>query len=78
MPIAATVSAGQADGSAGRTCPWCDAVNPPDAVRCVACAAVFPTPEGNEALERAAQARIRSMESELNERRGGWWPFRSR
>jgi hypothetical protein len=53
-------------------------VNPPDAVRCVACAAVFPTPEGNEALERAAQARIQSMESELNERRGGWWPFRSR
>jgi hypothetical protein len=44
----------------------------------VACAAVFPTPEGNEALERAAQARIQSMESELNERRGGWWPFRSR
>ena len=29
-------------------------------------------------LERAAQARIRSMESELKQPRAGWWPFRAR
>ncbi len=81
-PAAATSGAVQAngvgDGVEGRICPWCDAVNPLDGVRCVACDAVFPTPAGDEALERAARARIQSMESELNQRRAGWWPFRAR
>lgn len=59
----------------GRICPWCDAPNPPDGARCVACGAVFPTPEGNEALERAARARIQSMEADIKPIRAGWWPF---
>jgi ribosomal protein L40E len=66
------------DDADGRVCPWCDAINAPDAVTCVSCGAVFPTPAGDEALERAAQARIQSMESELRQRRSGWWPFRAR
>jgi hypothetical protein len=61
-----------------RVCPWCDARNPLDAARCVACGAVFPTPEGDAALERAAQARIQSMEADLRPVQRGWWPFRSR
>jgi hypothetical protein len=81
-PAAVTSGAVQANGAAdgvdGRICPWCGAVNPPDGVRCVACDAVFPTPAGDEALERAAQARIQSMESDLSQRRAGWWPFRAR
>jgi hypothetical protein len=39
---------------------------------------MFPTPEGDAALERAAQARIQAIESELKQRRAGWWPFRAR
>ena len=63
----------------GKYCSWCGAQSPQEAARCVSCGATFPTPEGNEALERAAQARIQSMESELRQpKRGGWWPFRSR
>lgn len=61
----------------GRVCSWCDAVNAPDAATCSTCGAVFPTPAGDEALERAARARIQSMESDLKQRRSGWWPFRS-
>lgn len=61
----------------GRACPWCGAINPRDAARCVVCDAVFPTPEGDAALERAAQERISAMEGALRQRRG-WWPFRSR
>lgn len=61
----------------GRDCTWCGASNPPEASRCASCGAVFPTPEGDEALERAAQARIQAMESEIKQRRG-WWPFRAR
>ena len=62
----------------GRICPWCDAPNPPDGVRCVVCGAVFPTPEGDEALERAARARIQSMEADIKPIKAGWWPFGSR
>lgn len=62
----------------GRICPWCDAPNPLDGARCVACGAVFPTPEGDEALERAARARIQSMEADIRPIKAGWWPFRSR
>ncbi|HEX8994776.1 MAG TPA: zinc ribbon domain-containing protein [Ktedonobacterales bacterium] len=62
----------------GRRCHWCGAINPPDTIRCVACEAVFPTPEGDAALETAAHARIQAMESDIKRRRGGWWPFRAR
>jgi hypothetical protein len=85
MPVAPAPAAealasgvGQANGVAGRVCLWCGAVSPSEAARCVACDAVFPTPEGDAALERAAQARIQAMESELRQRRAGWWPFRAR
>ena len=61
-----------------RTCTWCGASNPLLAARCVACGAVFPTPEGDEALERAARARIQSMEADIKPVKAGWWPFRSR
>lgn len=61
-----------------RACAWCGAINPREAARCSSCDAAFPTPEGDEALERAAQARIKAMETELKQQRSGWWPFRSR
>jgi ribosomal protein L40E len=77
-PVSPPHAAVPAHGDDERICPWCDAVNPLDALRCVACDAVFPTPAGDEALERAARARIQSMESEINQRRAGWWPFRAR
>lgn len=63
----------------GKPCNWCGAQNPQEATRCASCGATFPTPAGDEALERAARARIQSMESELKQpKRGGWWPFRQR
>ncbi|HET9111177.1 MAG TPA: zinc ribbon domain-containing protein [Ktedonobacterales bacterium] len=72
-------SAARAGGEAdGRVCSWCGAVNGREAVTCASCGAVFPTPAGDEALERAARARIQSIESELKQRKSGWWPFRSR
>jgi ribosomal protein L40E len=77
-PVSTPRAPVQAHGDDERICPWCDAVNPLDALRCVACDAVFPTSAGDEALERAARARIQSMESEINQRRAGWWPFRAR
>ncbi len=83
MPVASpTASPVAAAGERvdGKACDWCNAVSPRDAVRCVQCGAVFATPEGDEALERAAQSRIQSMEQGLRDGRrgGGWWPFRSR
>lgn len=63
----------------GKPCKWCGTRNPQEATRCMACNATFPTPEGDEALERAAKARIQALESDLKQpKRGGWWPFRSR
>ncbi len=63
----------------GKTCAWCGTVNTPDATVCAACDATFPTPEGDEAMERAARARIEDMQAEINKPRGSsWWPFRSR
>ncbi|HEX8981529.1 MAG TPA: zinc ribbon domain-containing protein [Ktedonobacterales bacterium] len=73
-PMVATPVAPVADG---RACLWCGAINPKGAARCATCDAVFPTPEGDAALERAAQERISEMEKQLRQR-GGWWPFRSR
>lgn len=61
----------------GRACPWCGAINSKNAASCAACDAVFPTPEGDAALERAAQERISAMEGALRQRRS-WWPFGSR
>lgn len=66
----------QADG---KLCDWCGAYSPQGAARCVSCGAVFPTPEGDMALEHAAMQRIKAMEGDLQrQRKGGWWPFRSR
>jgi hypothetical protein len=63
----------------GKLCNWCRVVNTPDALMCSACGAKFPTPEGDEALERAARERIEDMRSDINKTRGSaWWPFRSR
>ncbi len=62
----------------GRLCLWCGARSPLEAARCVSCGATFPTPEGDEALERAARARIQAMENDLKQPRSGWWPFRAR
>lgn len=76
---AAQASAQAADATNGKHCTWCGAYSPQDAKRCVSCDATFPTPEGDEALERAAQARIKAMEGDLQQQRQrGWWPFRSR
>ena len=76
-PVAQAAPVASVIGDA-RICPWCDARNPLDAASCVACGAVFPTPEGDEALERAARARIQSMEADIRPVKAGWWPFRSR
>ncbi|MDE3229795.1 MAG: zinc ribbon domain-containing protein [Chloroflexota bacterium] len=75
----ADAPADTADHTNEKLCAWCGAYSPLDAVRCVACNAVFPTPEGDQALEHAAQERIKAMEGDLKRRRkGGWWPFGSR
>ena len=83
MPVASPIAspvAAAGEGVDGKACDWCNAVSPRDAARCVQCGAVFATPEGDEALERAAQSRIQSMEQGLRDARrgGGWWPFRPR
>lgn len=63
----------------GKVCNWCRVVNAPDAVACASCGATFPTPEGDEALERAARERIADMQADINKARGApWWPFRPR
>lgn len=63
----------------GKTCRWCGAVSAPDARNCSACGATFPTPEGDEALERAARARIEDMQADIQKSHGApWWRFRSR
>ena len=87
MSSDAAIEAARASGAAeprhaasvadGRACPWCGAINSRGAARCSVCDAVFPTPEGDAALEHAAQERISAMEGDLRQRRG-WWPFRSR
>lgn len=79
-PVVARAQGALVAGVDGKTCDWCDAVSPPDAVRCVSCGAVFATPEGDEALERAARARIRAMEQDLRDvqRGNSWWPFHAR
>ena len=77
-PTAAPPASDAAQSGDGRLCLWCGVRSPLEATSCAACGAVFPTPEGDAALEHAAQARIQAMESELKERRAGWWPFRAR
>lgn len=64
----------------GKACTWCGAANARDAATCVSCGASFPTPEGTEAMERAAKARIDDMQEEIQKARmrSGWWPFRLR
>jgi hypothetical protein len=62
----------------GYTCPWCAAPNERSATTCAACGAVFPKPEADAALEKAARDRIEAMESDIQSRRGGWWRFGAR
>ena len=58
------VTAEEPDVGAIRRCDWCAAANPLDVIRCTVCGAVFPTPEQTEAMERAGEARIRTLEEE--------------
>lgn len=63
----------------GKLCNWCRAMSPKDALRCVNCDAMFPTPEGDEAVERAARERIEDLNEDIRKiRASNWWPFRSR
>jgi hypothetical protein len=68
-----------APSEGGKLCNWCRAANPEDASVCIACGAAFPTPEGDEALDRAARARIDDMQEDIRKTRAAtWWPFRRR
>jgi hypothetical protein len=63
----------------GKLCNWCRTMSPRDAISCVNCGAVFPTPAGDEALERAARARIQDLNEDIQKiRNKTWWPFRGR
>ncbi|HEX9037493.1 MAG TPA: zinc ribbon domain-containing protein [Ktedonobacterales bacterium] len=63
----------------GKVCAWCGAVSASDAQACVSCGAAFPTKEGDEALERAAKARIDDMQADIQRTQSkSWWPFRPR
>lgn len=46
-------------------CQWCGAVNPPDLERCQKCNAVFPKPEMDLAMLKAAEDRLRVLEDEI-------------
>ncbi len=67
----------RADSSAERRCEWCGAMTAIAADRCEHCGAVFPRPEQDEALTRAAEERMRDAQTtiELMQRqreRRGW------
>ncbi len=78
-PVAADTAAGEALRPDARHCDWCGATNEPDAERCVACQAMFPRPEQDEALRRASEERMRAVMAELElqerkrKRRGVRW-----
>ena len=65
--------------SGEKRCAWCGALNLPDAARCGACDAAFPTLAGEIALQQAAAIRRRELESKIAElerrdrRRRFWW-----
>lgn len=58
-----------------KRCGWCGTENPPNAERCVQCAAMFPRPEQDEAMRRAGEARIQAAEDEiaLRQRARKWY-----
>lgn len=47
-------------------CQWCGAVNPPELERCRRCNAMFPKPEMDLAMLKAAEDRLRVLEDEIN------------
>lgn len=46
-------------------CQWCGAVNPPQVERCQRCNAMFPKPEMDLAMLKAAEDRLRVLEDEI-------------
>lgn len=67
-----------------KRCDWCGASNPHSAERCQSCHAMFPKPELDEAMRRAAEVRIQSAEDDIafrqrvRKRRGLRWLFATR
>jgi ribosomal protein L40E len=49
-----------------RQCQWCGAANAADAEQCQQCGAMFPRPEQDEALLRAAEERLRAANDTLD------------
>lgn len=47
-------------------CQWCGTANPPDLERCRRCNAVFPKPEMDLAMLKAAEDRLRVLEDEIS------------
>ena len=70
VPLAATAAgpapAGEPLGEDAVRCQWCGAANPPDLERCRACNAVFPNPEMDLAMLKAAEERLRVLEDEIS------------
>lgn len=46
-------------------CQWCGTANPPELERCRKCNAVFPKPEMDLAMLKAAEDRLRVLEDEI-------------
>lgn len=49
-----------------RQCQWCGAMSSVDAAQCQQCGAMFPRPEQDEALLRAAEERLRAANDTLD------------
>lgn len=67
----ASAGAPPASSSAGgmRQCAWCGALSPAQLDRCTACGAMFPRPEMDAAVERAAEQWMRSALGDIEARR---------
>jgi double zinc ribbon protein len=52
-----------------RQCAWCGAASPAQLDRCTVCGAMFPRPEMDAAVERAAEQWMRSALGDLDARR---------
>ena len=84
-PVTVTSTAPTAPITADqKRCGWCGAGNPLGADRCVRCNAMFPRPEQDEAMRRAAEVRIQAAEDEIalrqrmRKRFAPRWPFVAR
>ncbi|HST88808.1 MAG TPA: zinc ribbon domain-containing protein [Ktedonobacterales bacterium] len=64
---AGATSASSAGGM--RQCAWCGTLSPAQLDRCTACGAMFPRPEMDAAVERAAEQWMRSALGDLEARR---------